>query len=231
MKSLISKTVATVSLVSMLSTSVFANQTLSKIINDAQNGVKSEVVYKNLSQALVDGTVKAQDIQEYLQENISARDYQELNQAIESKDYSNLASALSNVGGAEYRYSACRSAAAVSIVVGGVAAAAMLAASLTLYTPNEYETELPNNLKKNIDYYQIQIDAFKAAGLPDTNYVVRDKILALESARKDYDDAIADLKSMEGNAEKKSKVYKAGLITLGITGTVLLSTEIFCKGL
>ncbi len=181
MKSLISKTVATVSLVSMLSTATLANTNIAALASKIEKGASVEEITKDLK----NNSISKAEILDYLSENTSAITFKAVSEAIDAEDANAIIEAFKQEQGSQYATEF--NASECLTLMGGAAFFAFLvvyggSGLIDIATPgglvfNEYEANQLRDAKLGKNVYQEEINSLLASGhAPTSNEVFTRKL-------------------------------------------------------
>lgn len=222
MNKTISKLVATVTLTSLLATSVMANDTLSRIVSDAQDGKEISI---ELAKAISNSEISKSDLSEYLKENTSPKTYKELTKAIKSGDTSMVAEAITKSEGANFT-SSCEISNSVTATLAVVAGAALVYSFFAGGGPNEYELQQPGQLQLQKDYLVSEMNALIASG--NNQFLVQQHQTDIANLDRQIADAKANIVDMQNLDKKAKSVGTIGLVVGAGAAVSALITEKAC---
>jgi hypothetical protein len=232
MKAISKKLLATTVIVSMFSTAAFSNETLTRLVSNAQdNIITSQQFSESVSKSMANGEITTEDLDSYIKENSSPKAYKNIHAAIERKDLSELSSALVSTEGANWKGALCtnRFVGASVMALGIVGAIALVYGNLGFDKPTDEDHAVLTNLKVDRDNVQSELDSLVALGVPSNDYMIVSRQKEIENYNRGIANQESVIRSLEKSQATGGDIEKGAYVALGVSAAGFITANFTCK--
>ena len=223
------KTILTLTLTATFSNAVLANETLSKIVSDANDGAETQQVLGRIYDALEAGEVTKNDLMAYLKDNSSPKAYKRISSSIEAGDRMDFRNSLKSQGANFIGEAACSATGLLATSFLTIAGAAFVYTVLFVERPNEYDKDKVTRAQVQIDSHQADLNELLDAGFSEDHYLVRGHREQIARQTIARNEAQSNLDGMNREVEESKKITKLGFVALGATAATILADQTLCN--